>query len=284
MREFLFLSADAQMLPAPVFNAAATGESGARPTRRRSRAKFGHEGETMSTQQATTPQISNTPSFDDIVATVTELGKQAGQGRDTWTKFLYEVIEKSFLGGLDVTSNKHGKDREDAVVLSEAYVKAQTGATIFDAKAPNQRKTISCTRTGIRLGMYTKGGMGEPLATVDKLLTIRQKLRADPAYSKKLDDAANMMLRFAREQLKRDRMIPESELRQFCFKRQSDPQTVEDYWVAMRKKAMNVKVGKGDVHDNDPAIDAVIAACNKRLKAIATQKGVASANGTQAAA
>src|SRR6266536_3198858 len=108
------------------------------------------------------PQPSNKLDLAQLMARATELGEQAGKGKDTQIKFLLSCVEGAYHNAIDLVTNKHGNDVDDAIKLSEAYVKAQGGSTVFDAKAANQRKLASTLRTGIKLGQYTKGGVGEP--------------------------------------------------------------------------------------------------------------------------
>ncbi len=220
----------------------------------------------------TQTQQSNAPTLASLITSAEELGKQAGQGKDTQVKFLLKTHEAAFLGVIDQDADKHGAGVDDATKLTEAYVRGQTGATIFDAKAPNQRKTISCTRSMIKLGMWPKGGVGEPLATVNSFITLRQAKRKDPATAKKLDDAANSLLRYARAQVKRDQLLTASEYEAFLFKPEADAVTEEEWWEGVRKKAQRAKAGKGGVHITDTLIDDIVRTCTKRLVAIAKSR------------
>ena len=230
------------------------------------------------TNASASPTTTNGMTYADLTAAATLLGAQAGMGKDTQIKMLMKVVEGAYHGIVDMDKNKHGADCDDAFKLAEAYVKAQTGATVFDAKAPNQRKTISCFRTCVKLGSWPKGGTGEPLSTVNELMTIRAKLRQTPATAKKLDDAANTLLKFARAQLKKDTLISHGELRDFCFRKDPDLKTAEDVIEAQRnalQKLYNGKVAHGTVQDNSPAIKQAIEKLTSRLKEIAQAKGAA---------
>lgn len=222
---------------------------------------------------------SNIPKLDDLLKDAKELGGVTGRGSDSWGQLLLKVHEASYLGGIDVDANKHGQGTDDATKVAEAYVQGQTGNMIFNAKAPSQKKTISCVRTMIRLGMFAKGGQGEPLATVNQFVAQRQKMRKDPAYAKRLDDVSNSLLRFARAQLKRDSMIVSSEFPTFILKKEHDVPTEEEWLERIRKSTNNAKNGKGGVHVDASVADAIVNACTKRLKAI-----VASRSGNKAAA
>lgn len=239
-------------------------EVGSRRRRRRSASEEEH-------QVSAKPTQSNKPSIDTLINEVRDLGVEAGKGKNTQTQFLLKVLNAAFVGAIDVDANKYGPQYDDATKLSEIYVKAQTGATIFDAKAPNQRKTASCTRTIIRLGMYSKGGVQEPINTVNSLMQTRQTLRKDPLNAKKLEDASNMLLRFARDQLKRDRMIEGDELTSYAYKPAHAETTLADFYENMRKKLQALKSAKGysHMHDNDPEVDTIIQACGDRLVSLA---------------
>lgn len=222
----------------------------------------------MSTPQ-TTPPLSN--SFADLMETARELGEQAGRGKDTQIKFALKIVDAAFHQRIDIDPNKHGLGVDDAEKLTEAYVKAQNSAVVFDSLAANQRKAVSCTRTLIRLGMWPKGGQGEPMASVNNFVTERQKLRADPKNSKKLDDAFNSLLKFARTQIKRDQLIPTQERQGFMFKSQPAFATTEECYAAIRKAAQNIKSGKAShntVLDKSPEVDAIIKACTDRIASL----------------
>lgn len=233
-------------------------------------------------QPMTTPQnhplASNAPSFADLLQAASDLGSQAGLGKDVQIKFDLKLAEAAYLGSLSLDVNKHGPEMDDATKLSEAYVRAQGSAIVFDAKAPNQRKTISNARKMIKLGSCPKWGVGEPMGTINSLITLRQKLRQNPANSKKLDDAHNTLMRYATAQLKRDTLMAEDELSTYCFKREAEPRTAEEVIEAIRKTANNLKVGKiSNCPDLDasPEVQAIINACTKRLTTIAKAKGAA---------
>lgn len=218
----------------------------------------------------------NLPSFEAMLQVAQELGEQAGKGKDTQIRFDLKLIEAAYLGTINLDPNKHGPDRRDAIVLAEAYVKAQQGATQFDAKSDASRKLISNVDKCIKLGGNPKWGQGEPLATVNALVTFRQKMRRDPQQAKKLDDAHNALMRFATTQLKRDTLIDGDELHKFVFKRDPNERTIEDVLEAIRKMANNLKAGKvAHCHeiDQSPEVQSIINSCTKRLTAIAKARG-----------
>jgi hypothetical protein len=227
----------------------------------------------------------NTITFQDLIDTATQLGAEAGKGRDTQVKFLLKAVEGGYHNVLDLAGNKHGTDVDDAAKLSEIYAKAHSGAVVFDAKAPNQRKLISTVRTSIKLGGWPKGGNGEPMATVNNLMTIRQNLKKNPAEAKKLDDAANTLLKYARAQLKRDTLIDDAELKEFCYKPGKNLPSAEDIIGAMTKqldKLIDGSAAQSTAQDNSAEVRDARQFLRKRLSAIATARG--KAKGPSAAA
>ena len=221
-----------------------------------------------------TPALPNKHTLHQLLAKATELGEQAGKGSDTQIKFLLSCVEGGYHGAVDLVPNKHGTEIDDATKLAEAYTKAQGTATVFDHRAGNQRKLISTLRTSIKLGAWPKGGNGEPLQTVDTLIAHRQKLRKDPTVDKKkLDDAANTLLRYARAQLRRDTLIDGDELFGFCYKTQRDAATAEERVEALRNQVKQLIDGKSGVQDASPKVKAAMQALTDRLVEIAKAKG-----------
>ena len=225
---------------------------------------------------ASQPQPTNKMTFADLAAVATELGAKAGEGKDTQIKFMLKAVEGGYHGALDLSVNKHGTDVDDATKLAELYVKAQQGAVVFDAKAPNQRKLVSTVRTSIRLGNWPKGGNGEPIATVNNLISMRQKLRQNPAEAKKLDDATNTLMKYARAQLKRDSLIDGDELKSFCYRPGQELSTAEqiiEKTVKTLDKLIDGSASQGTAQNNSNNIRNARQALRQELAAIATARG-----------
>lgn len=219
---------------------------------------------------------SNVISFADLLQTAATLGAEAGKGKDTQVKFLLKTVEGAYHNALDLSRNKHGAEVDDATKLAEAYVKAQQGAVVFDAKSANQMKLISTLRTSIKLGAWPKGGNGEPLATVNNLMTIRQNLRKIPAEAKRLDDAANTLLKYARAQLKVDRLLDDAQLKELCYKPGKGLPTAEELLERTAKQLdalITGKAGQGTVQDNSKEVRDARFALRQRLIAIAKARG-----------
>lgn len=261
---------------------------GTAPAGRRQR-RSGKGQSTMSTapQQAPVQPGSNALTLATMLTIAGELGAQEAMGKDGQVKFDLKVAEAAFVGAIDMTKDKHGDGIDDATQLAAAYVKGRNGSVIFDHKEPKQRKLSSNVRTMIKLGSSPKFGVGEPMATLNTLMTTRQNLRRTAKTGIKLDDAHNTLMRYAREQLKRDTLIAGDELAAFCQKPESEGRTADEVLKSIMATATKLKTGKlsncSDV-DNSPEVNAIIAACNKRLTAIAKAKGTASGSAQSQAA
>lgn len=212
---------------------------------------------------------SNQLTFADMEKVAVQLGEEAGKGNDTRVKFQMKLVEAAFYNAVNLEPDKHGKDKDDATVLTEAYVKARSGASYFDTKAPNQRKEISVTRSMIKLGQWPNGGPGEPLQSMNNLITDWAKLRQKPENKGRLDDASNTLTKFSRVQTKRDSVLTQAELHDLCFKRPPSERTVEQRLEGVRKELMKIEKLDPSGH-----IKAAQNEITKRLKAIATEKGV----------
>jgi hypothetical protein len=222
--------------------------------------------------------MTNVLTKEEMNAFAVQMGEEAGKGGDTQIKSLLKLVEAGYHGTYDLTPNKHGVGTDDAVDFTQRYIKAQGSTAIFDKKALNTRVQISKFRTGIKLGGYTKGGQGEPVATVNNFVSHWLKLKKVPANAKRLDDAQNAFLKFARAQLKRDTMIEPAEFDTFAFKPAGDLATAEDIISAMVKqldKLIDGKAAKGTVQSKTQNTLAARQALRSELSAIAKARGKA---------
>lgn len=209
-------------------------------------------------------------TFEYLLEAAKESGQKEAQGADSLPQFFLEVTQGAFLGVIDTTANKHGVGSNDASKLTQARTQARTGSTIFDRKALNVRVAVNRTNTMIKLGMWPKGGPGEPLSTLNKLLTNHRKAIQS---GKKVVDAANAMLNYARAQIKSEHILDDSDLEQCFLKPDPTKPSEEDMLAGLRKRLTAAKVGKGlDGNLDADTADKMIGAITKRLKAIAAAK------------
>jgi hypothetical protein len=213
-----------------------------------------------------------------------ELGTIAGKGRNTQIQFHLSILDAAYAGTIDLTTNKHGPDRDDALMLSEAYVRAQNTATIFDPKAPNQRKATSLVRTCVKLGHYRpkNGGAGEPVQTVNNLMGEWRKIRngANSKLAKRLDDATNTLMRFARAQLKDDRLIPASRFQEFMLRKDRELPDAEELVARARdalKALIDGKAAEGTAKDDSQEVQSAHQWLTVRLAQLAEEAASATA-------
>ncbi len=229
----------------------------------------------MSTSATTTspPAKSNAMTLAELLLVASEYGGIDAKTKDGQVQFDIRVMEASAAGSIDFTPDKHGPGKDDSVMLAEAWVKGRNAEVIFDHKAPNQRKLASTIRLFGKLGASPKYGVGQPMGNVNQLIMVRQNLRKTPTKGRKLDDAHNTLVSYARAQLKKDTLITGEALKEFCFKVERDPATPEDAVKSIQKTAVKVKEGKIGLGDTSPELSTIINACNKLLTAYARAKG-----------
>lgn len=250
-----------------------TAPAGRRQRRKRRSPMNAQTTQTATPTPTTAPQQpgSNLPKFGALLEEAEKYGASEAEGQDTQIKYDLTVANAANTGVIDLTPNKHGKGIDDAMKLSEAYVRGRNKAIIFNHREPKQRKLGAITRLMIRWGGTPKFN---PMPITNDLLSTRQALRrkdkqiklsdgvvlALPEGATRLDDANNSLMRFARAQLKLDVLMSPQEMLQFCFRNAADPQTVEEWLVATSKKA--AKLGE----------PAILRACNTRLTELGKAK------------
>jgi hypothetical protein len=210
----------------------------------------------------------------DLEKYADEYGAESAKGGDAQIKFALKIVEGSYHGAIDREKNKYGVRIGDAYKLAERYTKAR-GNALFNIRSKSGKKLTSCFNKLIELGQWTKGGQGEPLGTTNDLMTVWVKQKAIPANAKKMDDAFNTLMKFARVQVKRDTLVEKDELTAMCFKKESALPDEEDILVRARKTLMDVANGTAaqkTVHSTSKHIQSAIDDLTKRLKEIAKEK------------
>lgn len=231
--------------------------------------------------------LTHSPSNDnrwDMLNELTQtLGTQSGLGADVQIKFMLAVTDAAYGGVVDLSENKHGDGMDDATYLTDVYFKARRESNVFDHKSNAGRKAISLTRTCIKLGSWSKGGNGEPIGTVNKLMSIRAKYRKDPSQAKNLKDAASTLIDYARAQLKLDTLIDDEGLDALVFKNPKNESTVEDVLDSMRKTLKKIYDGKHSAGGRQTAgVKHAMDKVNHELKIIADERKSAIAHNNNA--
>jgi len=219
--------------------------------------------------------LTNGLTYDEVVERVVALGEAAGKGDDSQVQFHMQIVEGAYHGALDLDKNKHGTGIDDATKMAEAYYNSRSKSSMFNPRAKNQRKLISTTRLDIRLGMWSKGGSGEPIGSMNNLITIRGKLQKNPALEKKLDDATNTLHKFARAQLRSDQLMSDAQLEAFCYRKVPDLRTPEEILEAVQKQLKSLRDGKaanGTAKDDSSLVRDAITKVTDRLKEISGER------------
>lgn len=228
--------------------------------------------------KAAVPQlvgVNHTP-FEKLAEEVTTLGTQAGQGRDSQVRFHMLLVDKAHGRLLDNAPDKHGNSRDDASVLTEAYYKAQGSNTHFDPRSiKGHAKAVACARKCIEVGGMHALGQGEPVRSMNALMNFYKKNRANKETSKRLDDATNTLLRWARAQTKSVLVFDDDELEQFCFRKTREIANADEVRRKIRKDLQALFTGMaagGTACDNSQLVKDALDALIKREVEAAIEK------------
>lgn len=212
----------------------------------------------MTTTTTTTPGVGHNDPVAALLAQAKELGAQKARGIDTLVQFGILCVHAAHNGHVDLMKNKHGDSVDDAVRLYAAFEKGRSAASIFDHTSASGKVQAAKLRTCVKLGGWTRGGVGEPIATMNKLMDIRRKLRNDPLMRPKLDDAYATLLRYGRFQIKQTEAVDDPEtLRALCLKAEGKPVTLKEYLAATAKRLDDLRAGKaagGTLRHTSPAV------------------------------
>lgn len=214
----------------------------------------------------------NDTRLDDLLEKTRELGVAAGRGKDTLVQFGLLVVNAAYESVIDLTKDKYGDGHDDTVKAYTEYGQAMAKSTVFDHKSPSGKVQAAKLRTCIKLGSWTRGGPGEPISTVNKLMAVREKIRRDPATCKSLDDAYNTLLRYARFQVKQTGVVDdENVLRAFCLKPVARTKTLEEYIRGVAKSLTDLRAGKAasnTLSHSSPRIINVLQALQQEINDI----------------
>lgn len=195
--------------------------------------------------QDTAPGIGHNDPVNKLLTKAHDLGAQKARGVDTLVQFGLMCVEAAYQGHIDLKKSKHGEGMDDAVHLYAAFEKGRSKASIFDHTSASGKVQATKLRSCVKLGGWTRGGTGQPIATVNKLMDIRRKLRNDPLSRSKLDDAYATLLRYARYQIKQNSVVDDVDvLTVFCLKKVSEPIGLQDYLSLTAKRLDDLRSGK----------------------------------------
>lgn len=212
---------------------------------------------------ATPTHGKNDHRLGDLLEKAKELGALAARGKDTIVQFGLLVANAAYDGVLDVTKDKHGDGVDDAVHAYSEYERSRAGANVFDHKSPSGKVQASKLRSLIKLGGWTRGGPGEPIATMNKLMGMRHNMLKTPSQAKLLDDPYNTLLKFARFQVKQNSVIDDDHmLRQLCLRTPSKTKTLEEYLSDTAKRLEDLRTGRAASstlqHSSDQITHAIL--------------------------
>lgn len=199
----------------------------------------------------------NDHRFDDLLGDVRKIGADIGNGRLGRLRIGLLLVNGAYNNVVDTTRNKHGDGIDDAVAVTMECVKADTQADPNnDSKSAGVQ--ASKFRACIKLGGWTRGGPGQPIDNVNKLLDRHAALKKSGA---KVRDAFEALLKYASVQIKLQAAMDEKDLEQFVLKSTKEPPTLEEYLEGVSKKLTDLVTGKaanGTLQDTSPAVQLAV--------------------------
>lgn len=214
----------------------------------------------------------NDNRFDDLLAKCAELGAAHGKGKNTLAQFYMLTANAAYDCVIDLIKDKHGDGIDDAAQAYEAFDKARNASTMFDHKSPSGKVQTAKLRAMVKLGGWTRAGAGEPIATMNKLVAMRDNLRKTPGEVGKLDDICNTLLRYARFQVKQLSLVDDKQvLRSFCMAPAKQSKTLEDFLNDTAKRLEDLRQGKagsGTLQHSSPRLVHALIEIREEAKAL----------------
>ncbi len=218
----------------------------------------------------TTQATPNTPSIQDYLDQVDQLGLEAAKGGDSQIKLDLLMLEGAYHAKFDLRPDKHGTGIDDADMMTRRYFKGVTANSVFARERKSHSKTASNVRKVIKFGTSPQWGTNEPLANTNTFVaTWRAKRKAG---EKNLDDVHNALMRYITAQMKDTRLITGDQLEKFAYKPGKEQNTAADVLRAQIKTLTKLTVGKApscSEVDTSPEVQAAIRSLNQRLTNIA---------------
>ena len=210
----------------------------------------------MQAATANITAIPNKPTFESLLGDAKRLGADRGRSKDAQLEFDMMLFENSYKGTLSLDRNRHGTGRSDAVVLSEAYVRAANATAKFDPKGDSEKRLVSNANKLIEVGSSTKWGRGQPMAWVQDFVDFWRGVRSkDPLALKKLpagktpkelNDVHNALMRLLTVQKRLDTLLPDNERNLYAFKTASQNEDTEVTRLEAARKALQKCQKNGD--------------------------------------
>lgn len=208
----------------------------------------------------------NDHRWDDYLSDVRKFAQDSGNGRLSRLRIALRTINAAYDGVLDTVKDKHGKGLDDAAFIYAAVSKeeAQIGTHNGKSVAAQASKIRAC----VKLGGWTRGGVGQPISNVNFLVERHKALKST---GQDVKDCYEAVLKYASVQIKLNQAMEEKDLDQFILKGAKAPVELEDYLAGIQKKLTDLvsgKAGGGTLQDSSPEITLALEGVGQRLAAL----------------
>lgn len=195
---------------------------------------------------------------DDFFSKCEEYGKRIAAGEDALPQLYIDVIQGAYDGYLDLQKDKHGQNLDDAMYAYTRAMTSKSGAAVFKGKADSLNSQASRVRSILKVGLWTRGGTGQPIERRNKLVNVWSKLATEPHAKGRRVSLAEALIKFARVQVKRDAILTDEELQNLCLRPAKADLTLADWiertCVKPLRDLRNGKANRGQLSDQSEAI------------------------------
>lgn len=201
----------------------------------------------------------------DLMKQITKLGEEASLGKDSLPKLAHAVVRAA----ADKVINLEDKDKngnDAAAQIYERYVKAESNKAIHEHSSGGKKANVSKLRQLISMGAMSSIDGAEVMQAAfearERLMAENQKVKA--AYPFYVD--------VAREQLKTDVALTDTQLEEIAAKGEAKEKTLEGELGKILKSLESLVSGENrdKLQDDDELTMAAFEAVRERVEKFAT--------------
>ncbi len=211
-----------------------------------------------SLETSTPEHLKNDKRFADMMKLVRKFGEESSLGKDSLPKLAQYVVQKAAEGVLD-TETKNAKGEDQATIIYEAYVRAESNKAIHEHSGT--RANASKLRQLIKVGNMT--GI-DAVQLMQDAFDAREAMQAD---DNKVKPAYPFYVEVARAQLEApNAQIERRSLERMACKEEPKEKTIEGELRRAMKILEDLVTGEGKVaQDKDEITEAAYNAVKDRV-------------------
>jgi hypothetical protein len=195
--------------------------------------------ETQSAGDLSHPTNNTAFTFDTMMDSVRNLGKEAALGRDSLPKLAVTITRAASEGIVTMDANKHGDGVDDAKKIYGEYIASDSRKAVHDHSPDGLKAQVSKLRSFIKFGAGTKY---DAVDVLDRAMRMRKEMAA--ADTKSVKSAYAAYVDVAREQYTKEAPMTDDEMKQVISKKASEETTIEKVLQGMEKTLEKLITGE----------------------------------------